>query len=165
MKQWDCFFSPPSICSSVSDPVFLCPSYSVTFFSVFSLAPTNILYKVHMTTHIHRDKCQGGSPPCCPQVMHAWHFVKMTAEESHHKLLLTEAASPVAPHESHCNFSYPSSLPGTRLSVIAANAENWWLSAGMLHALMFNRVQASACMLFSGFVSLERTSKHDRCQI
>lgn len=70
--------------------------------------------------HMHRNKCQSSSPSCSPQVMHAWHFVKTTAQESHHKLLLTDADSPMAHHsihhtEAHCNFLYSVRLPSTPL--------------------------------------------------
>lgn len=93
-------------------PTFLSSPY-------FSVAVTHI-HNAHMATQMHNNKCQGSSPPCCPQVMHAWHFVKMTAEESHHKLLLTEADGPMVHHltqhaESLGNFLSSVSPPSTSL--------------------------------------------------
>lgn len=120
-KNWFLF---SSICSLIVCLIFcmsiflslLLSSLSACLFPSHTL--TNMPHIAH--THTHKNKCQSSSTSCCPQVMCAWYFVKMTAEESHHKLLLTAAASPTAHHsihyaQSHCNFLYPVSLPSTPL--------------------------------------------------
>lgn len=101
-----------------------CLSFQPSCLPAFSVALTHILcthaHIVHafVPLHMHRNKCQASSPWCGPQVMHAQHFVKTTAQESHHKLLLTDADSPMAHHsihytESHCNFLSSARLPST----------------------------------------------------
>lgn len=103
--HWELVYFSVHLSISISDSagpcLLICLSVIVGFISVFCLlaffpfAPTHILCTAHRTTHTHKHKCQAGSPLSCPQVMCSWHFIKLSAEKSHHKLFLTDAEAAV----------------------------------------------------------------------
>ncbi len=47
-----------------------------------SFALTHTLYTAHMTTHLQKYKCQGGSPSWCPQVMCTWHLSNLQLKKA-----------------------------------------------------------------------------------